>query len=94
MRKPKMKGWKEGVIGFDLRSMGGGKHKAGSTVRYRKYKSYPDKDGYRHSFQEYHVLDLENYNLVRTTKLMIDGVQLPDLRKEYEEWKNKIWNTN
>ena len=86
MAKPKLHGWKEGVIGRDLRSFGNSKRKAGETVRYRRYKVYPDKNGYRYSFHEYHVVNLDNYDLIRTTNLMIDGVELPNLREEYKEW--------
>ena len=83
----KLKGWKEGIIGRDLKSMGGSKHSTGSTVRYRTYKSYPSDGGYRYSFREYHVIDTNNQNLIRTTTLMIDGVELPDLRMEYEHYR-------
>lgn len=89
MSKPKWHGWKEGVMGRTLRSFGDSRHKAGDRVRYRKYKSYPDKDGYKHSDYEYHVVNLDNCELIRTTNLMIDGVELPNFREEYENQQNK-----
>ena len=83
--KPKIRGYQEGVLDEEIRSVGGGKHRKGDVVRWRKYKVYPDKDGYKFSDYEYHVLDIDNYNLIRTTRLKIKGMEIPDLRKEYEK---------
>lgn len=80
--KPKFHGFKEGVLLETLRSMGG-EHLKGSTVRYKKYKTIQDKDKWTYSDHEYHVVNLDNMELIRTTKLKIEGVELPDLRQEY-----------
>ena len=90
--KPKPHGWKEGVLTRDLRSVGGSGHRKGSTVRYRRYKVYADKDGFKHSDHEWHYIDTDNLCLVRTTQLLIEGQYFIDERLIYNELKNKkIW---
>lgn len=81
----KIRGFKEGILLESITSVGGFTHKKGSKIRYKKYKCYADKDGYLFSDYEYHILDENNYNLIRTTRLLIEGVNLPDLRKEFEK---------
>jgi hypothetical protein len=86
--KPKPHGWKEGIITKNLMSVGGSGHYKGSTVRYRRYKTYADKDGFKHSDHEWHYIDTDNYNLVRTTQLLIEGEDFIDERIIYQE-RNK-----
>ena len=69
-KKPKIRGWKEGVITKDLTSMGGTVHKKGSIVRYKKFKSVDD-DVLVSKYQ-YHYLDQSNHNLVRSHELLVD----------------------
>ena len=72
--KPKLKGWKEGVMTEDLIGFGC-KHTKGSTVRYKRYKQlcnpkrgvFRSGDGY-----ELHYIDLNNYNLIRSTRFLIE----------------------
>lgn len=71
----KFKGWKEGVLGKTLAAVGGYKLLKGSIVRFRKYKVYPDKDGFRMTESEFHVMDENNSNLIRVTKLIVDDVE-------------------
>lgn len=69
--KPKLRGWKEGVMKEDLRSAGGGHvHKKGDKVRYKKMKSIGD-DRLVSQYQ-WHYLDLNNYNLIRSHRLHIE----------------------
>jgi hypothetical protein len=72
--KPKIRGWKEGIIIEDLRSMGGFIHRKGSTVRYKRHKDY-DSDGYWTGKYEWHYLDTENYNLIRSDELLINNTE-------------------
>lgn len=90
--KPKMRGWKEGVLAKDLNGMGGHSHRKGHTVRYKVYKVYPDKDGYVFNEKEYHVLDLDNYNLIRTGSLFIEGEILPNYWEQYYEKRKRLKN--
>lgn len=69
--KPKIRGWKEGVITQDLRSMGGFTHRKGSTVRYKRHKEY-DSDGYWTGEYQWYYVDTDNYNLIRTSELLVD----------------------
>lgn len=73
--KPKQKGWKEGIISEDLKSLGGITHKKGSLVRYKRVKTIKDKDGFKLTDYEWHYIDENNYNLVRTNKLIIEGLE-------------------
>lgn len=73
--KPKQRGWKEGIISEDLNAYGGGGHKKGSLVRYKRVKSQKDSDGFKLTDYEWHYIDENNYNLVRTTKLIIEGLE-------------------
>lgn len=72
--RPKLRGWKEGVITKDLMSVGGSGHKKGDTVRYKRHKTLPDSDGFRLTEYEWHYLNTDNYNLVRTIEVIIEGV--------------------
>lgn len=82
--EPKWNGWKEGIISEDLRSISGGTgHKKGDTVRYRRKKTIPDRDGMRLTEYEWHYMDTNNYNLVRSWERIIEG--LPKIR---EPWKD------
>ena len=83
--KPKIRGWKEGIITKTLKSVGGTGHLKGDTVRYRRFKAYADKDGFKHSDHEWHYLDTDNYNLVRTTQLLIEGEEFIDERTIYQQ---------
>ncbi|GEM_PF-2560291 len=76
-----IRGWKEGELIQELRSVSGTILKQGQTVRYKKFKSHPDKDGYMFSKHEFHYTDIENSNLIRCTRLLIKGEPLIDLRK-------------
>lgn len=78
-----MKGYKKGIITEDLCSVGGTGHKKGDTVYYRRYKTQPDKDGYKYSDYEWHYVNEEGKNLVRTTKVIIEGVEF---RQEPYVW--------
>lgn len=70
-------------------SVGGTGHYKGNTVRYRRYKTYADKDGFKHSDHEWHYIDTNNYNLVRTTQLLIEGEEFVDERIIYKERNEK-----
>ena len=70
----KLKGWSEGIISRDLISFGY-THKKGSIVRYKRYKTQPYNDGFKLTQYEWHYLDQNNYNLVRTTERIIEGVE-------------------
>ena len=65
--KPKLHGWKQGILTKDLRNVGGSGHRKGDTVRYRRYKVYADKDGFKYSDHEWHYLDTNNYNCLLYT---------------------------
>ena len=68
--QPKRRGWNEGILTEELRSVGGTIHKKGSTVRYKKYKEM-DKNRYWTGEYEWHYIDTNNFNLIRTDKLLI-----------------------
>lgn len=68
--KPKLRGWKEGILTEDLRSVGGTVHRKGSIVRYKKHKCITEYDKLLGDY-EYHYLDQTNYNLVGSHKLLI-----------------------
>lgn len=69
--KPKIRGWKEGIMKEELRSVGGSTiHKKGDTVRYKKVRTVGDDRQYWD--YEYHYLDLNNFNLIRSNRLHIE----------------------
>ena len=69
----KRRGWKEGIMTKDLAGFNGNTiHTKGSLVRYRKIRSVPDADGFKHSEFEWHYLDQNNFNLVRTREFLIE----------------------
>jgi len=70
--KPLMKGWKEGVITKDLVSVGGNIHKKGSIVRYKKYLINDELKEYSSHKYEWHYLDQDNSNLIRSSELLIE----------------------
>ncbi len=86
--KSKIRGWKEGILTRTLTSVGGSGHSKGSTVRYRRYKVYVKTGDFRFSDHEWHYIDTDNYNLVRTTQLLIEGEEFIDERIIYQE-RNK-----
>lgn len=69
----KRRGWQEGVITEDLKSVGGYTHKKGSIVRFKRHRTQPDKDGFKLTKYEWHYLDQNNYNLVRTYERIVEG---------------------
>ena len=75
--KPKWRGWKEGTITEDLISGGGSlegkkpEHKKGDLVRYKRYKNLDEK-GIWHGKYEWHYINLDNFELVRSSRLIID----------------------
>lgn len=79
--KQKLKGWKEGVLLEDLRGFGH-THKKGDVVRYKRYKN----NGF--TKYQYHVLDQNNYNLLRTSTLKIEGENLIDYWEKYQKGKS------
>lgn len=87
--QPKQKGWKEGVLSVDLKSYGGGGHRKGQTVRYKVRRTIPDADGFKHTDFQYWVVNLDNMELVRTSSLKIDGVELVDYWKLADEKRRK-----
>lgn len=68
--KPKTRGWSEGIMKEDLRSVGGTTHKKGSIVRYRKIKVLDENNCYTSEY-EYHYVDQSNYNLVRGGEILL-----------------------
>lgn len=68
--KPKIRGWKEGVITEDLMSVGGTVHRKGSIVRYKRCKTIED-DRVLGKY-EWHYLDQSNFNLIRSHELLVD----------------------
>ena len=68
--KPKIRGWKEGVLKEDLNSMGSFSYKKGDTVRYKKCRTIGKDKSY--SDYEYHYTDLNNFNLIRCSKFLIE----------------------
>lgn len=91
MGKQKLHGWKEGKLSKDLFTAFGTSLKKGQTVRYKKFKSVPDKDGFRFSEYEYHYVDTDNQNLIRCTRLIIDGETYIDQREIFvnNNYKNE-----
>lgn len=77
--KPKIRGWKEGVLTKDILSYGDSlagrkySHKKGSVVRYRRFKVYDSETNTWTGKYEWHYLDQNNYNLVRMSELFIKG---------------------
>lgn len=88
MSKQKLHGWKVGKLSKDLYAVFGTALKKGQTVRYKKYKSVPDKDGFRYSDYEYHYTDEDNQNLIRCTRLIIEGEPYIDQREEFTNKKS------
>jgi hypothetical protein len=70
--QPKMKGWKEGALTEDLRSLGGTTHKKGSIVRCQRRRTVDTPDGRWDGTYEWYYLDQTNYNLVRSNKFLIE----------------------
>lgn len=88
--KPKkIRGYKEGIITQDLISGYGNGFKKGDVVRYRRYKTIADADGFRTAQYEFHYLDENNKNLVRSTKLIIEGEEPIDYYQEYLKKKKR-----
>lgn len=75
--KPKWRGWKEGIITEDLQSGGSAmankppEHRKGDRVRYKRHKEYDSESDFWTGKYEWHYLDLNNYNLVRTSEFLI-----------------------
>jgi hypothetical protein len=69
--KPKIRGWKEGVLTQDLRAFGGSILYKGETVRYKRYKSWNDLHCWDGRY-EYHYTNLENNCLIRSNELLIN----------------------
>jgi len=65
-------GWKEGVLSEDLHGFSSSILK-GSKVRYKRYKTIKDSDGFRLTEYEWHYMDLRKPNLLRTIKKVIEG---------------------
>lgn len=72
---PKFRGWNEGVLSEDLRSAGGGVLKKGSVVRYKKKKAIRDNDNFKLTEYEWHYLNEDNQNLIRTISRTIEGLE-------------------
>lgn len=70
-----MKGYKKGIISEDLNSVGGSGHKKGDVVYYKRYKTRPDRDGFKLTDYEWHYLNENKTNLVRSSRLMIEGIE-------------------
>ena len=66
----KIRGYKEGIISDDL-TCPGGSFRKGTTVRYRRYKTR-DRFGCWDGGFEYYYLDLNNSNLIRSPRLLVD----------------------
>ena len=90
--KPKLHGWKEGVLTRRLTSVGGSGHSKGDTVRYRRYKVYVNKGDFRFSDHEWYYTDTDNLCLVRTTQLLIEGEEFIDERIIYQKRNDKSNN--
>ena len=69
--KPKMRGWKEGILKQDLNAIGGYGHKKGDTVRYKRYRVYDPDTMCSTNEYEWHYINQQNYNLVRTREFLI-----------------------
>jgi hypothetical protein len=85
--RPKQKGWKEGVLSKSIKSMGGTLLLEGQVVRYKRYKTLPDRShgGWKLTDHEWHYTDTDNQNLIRMTELIIEGV--PYLKEPYSKDK-------
>ncbi len=74
--EPKHRGWKEGIITQDLTSAGtslsgkGPDFKKGDKVRYKRHRVYDEEACWTGEY-EWHYLNDDNYNLVRTSRLLI-----------------------
>ncbi len=75
--KPKRRGWREGILTKDLQGLGKG-YKKGDTVRFRRYKTLPSENGFRLTEYEWHYVNTDNQNLIRTTELIIEGLEYID----------------
>lgn len=73
--KPKIRGWKEGIMSQDLNGFGY-THKKGDIVRYKRVKSQVDSDGFRLTAYEWHYTDTNNFNLIRTIRKTIEGEEI------------------
>lgn len=83
--KPIIHGWSEGISEENLRGWGGTiVHRKGQTVRYRKMKNVDGPTEY-----QYHVVNQQNMELLRTSRLKIKGVELVDY---WQVLKNKEKN--
>jgi len=84
--KPKQRGWKEGILTEELRS-GGGTHKKGAIVRYKRYKLFEKHDFWNSKKKvftdhwswkgkyEWYYLDQQNSNLIRSTRFLIEEIK-------------------
>lgn len=72
--KSKIRGWNEGVLSEDLRSMGGSELKKGSIVRYKKHKEF-DKDSVWTGRYQWYYIDENNSKLIRTTQFLINTIK-------------------
>lgn len=79
--KPKRRGWSEGVMSEDLRSLGGYTHKKGTVVRFKRIKTVPDADNTKLTEYEWHYMDQDNYHLIRSIERTIEG--LPHIKEKY-----------
>ena len=70
--KPKRRGWKEGILKRDLRSVGGSGHKKGDTVRYKRYKVFNTETKCSTNKYEWHYINQQNHELVRTSEFLIE----------------------
>ena len=70
--EPKMRGWKEGVLNRDLRAVGGHGFKKGDTVRYKRYKVYDLETMCSTNEYEWHYLNQQNKELIRTSEFLIE----------------------
>ena len=91
--KKKYRGWKEGILSEDLRSVGGTMHKKGSIVRYKRFKEFDTETNRWTSNYEWHYIEQSNYNLVRgNDKLLIETDEKEDifLQMKKEDKVNEI----
>lgn len=71
-----MRGWQEGVLAKTINSVGGTSHYKGDIVRYKRYTTVRDIDGFRLTKYEWHVINANNNNLIRVTELHIEGKEV------------------
>lgn len=76
----KTRGWTFGVISEDLVGFGH-THKKGSTVSYKRKKTFRDTDGFMLTEYEWWYCDENGSNLIRHTKRIIEG--LPLIKEPY-----------